>query len=182
VRDVSAALALVLARCRVARYVLVGHSCGATLALQMLSDPELRPRTPPLAVAAVAGIFDLVAFARAGAAQRDIVAGAFGAPAAWASASPLASLASGVGAPGRLTLLLLAWSAEDELLDAAAQARAMAAAAQAAPDWTVRLEPGLEGAHDQAWSEGVGVAAVVRRVLDLSSRAAERLTEPDARP
>ncbi|KAI7463581.1 hypothetical protein KC351_g15826 [Hortaea werneckii] len=86
------------------RYLLVGHSCGATLAFQaaMMQLPSSSPPaslvTPPLALLAVEGLYDLPALLSHHASDpspiyQHLISNAFGPnPSDWAAASPAISL------------------------------------------------------------------------------------------
>ncbi|KAI7261967.1 hypothetical protein KC345_g9596, partial [Hortaea werneckii] len=122
------------------RYLLVGHSCGATLAFQAAmmqhhssssssptADPVpafSSPVTPPLALLAVEGLYDLpalIAYHSDSPAYQDIVTNAFGSrPEDWAAVSPALSLSSppqNRPAPRWPKLIALAHSRQDELVE-----------------------------------------------------------------
>lgn len=111
------------------RYILVGHSCGATMALQSvmrLNEVENRALswTPPQAILGAHGIYDIPALIRTFSEipeYRDSVVGAFGEDErVWETVSPAhgdwLSSPNAWGADGK-TLLVIAHSSKDELVD-----------------------------------------------------------------
>lgn len=111
------------------QYVLVGHSCGATMALQCVMDlPETEAGrsawTAPRAILGIDGIYDipaLLATHENQAVYRDCIKGAFGPDEKlWTHVSPARghwlSAASAWGKAGR-NLLVLAHSEQDDLVD-----------------------------------------------------------------
>ncbi|RMZ09289.1 hypothetical protein D0860_04341 [Hortaea werneckii] len=120
------------------RYLLVGHSCGATLAFQAAmmhhlhhsppssSSLAAEPITAPLALLAVEGLYDLpalIAYHADSPAYQDIVTNAFGPhPGDWAAASPAVDLShhpqnQKQPAPNWPKLIALAHSRQDELVE-----------------------------------------------------------------
>ncbi|RCI08756.1 hypothetical protein L249_4889 [Ophiocordyceps polyrhachis-furcata BCC 54312] len=145
-------------------YILVGHSAGATLALQHLllpdDDRDRRSIPPPQAIIAIAGIYDIVGLNdRCQRQYTDFISAAFGpCESDWRAASPITHVSRW---PSRAApTLILAHSPQDELIDAD-EMRNMAA--RLADD--VCLVPDLVGDHDAPWREGVQIASLVRRVL-----------------
>ncbi|KAI7189344.1 hypothetical protein KC363_g4987, partial [Hortaea werneckii] len=172
------------------RYLLVGHSCGATLAFQaaMMHLPSFpSPVTPPLALLAVEGLYDLPALVSHHADSpiyQHLITNAFGPdPAVWAAASPAISLSSSSSSqqhqqhPGP-QLIALAHSRQDELVEWA-QVDRMHAALKRSGGWDeVGREEGagggrlklieLHGGHDQVWREGgAELARAVGEVLQV---------------
>lgn len=111
------------------KYVLIGHSCGATIALQTVMNlPEVTtkniPFIPPTAILAVDGIFDIPELLES---FKDIpeysdsIVRAFGSdPKVWAEVSPArGEWMRRQGAWGRNSneLLMIAHSRTDELID-----------------------------------------------------------------
>lgn len=136
--DVKAALALLQHTYGFGqRYVLVGHSCGATLAFQAVTptavvdddddDSDASPAASntdaltlahPAAILGVAGIYDLRLlrdrFAQYTSAYQEFLEGAFGPDeTVWDAVSP----ARAAAAAFRGSLVVLAYSRDDELVD-----------------------------------------------------------------
>lgn len=161
-------------------YVLVGHSAGATLALQLLmgeaalAGQPLQQRVPlPAAVVGMAGIYDLVGLnARRGGAYAGFMAAAFGDDeAAWREASPARYGGSFRASwPGGGRLAVLAHSRDDSLVD---RAETDAMAARLARDGVdVCVVGDLTGEHDFVWRDG-------SQVVRLVGQALARLQAPD---
>ncbi|KAI7550356.1 hypothetical protein KC316_g14306 [Hortaea werneckii] len=116
------------------RYLLVGHSCGATLAFQVAmmqhqqqskSSPLTAPVPPPLALLAVEGLYDLpalVAYHSDSPIYQHLITNAFGPdPEDWARASPT-TLSTSTQVPHQQhtdwpKLIVLAHSRQDELVE-----------------------------------------------------------------
>ncbi|PFH57136.1 hypothetical protein XA68_15476 [Ophiocordyceps unilateralis] len=167
-RDVRAGLRLLLTEYSLITdhgYVLVGHSAGATLALQLLlliQDENEDDVPPPLAVVAIAGIYDLVGLNDRFTGQyTDFMTAAFGpSQDVWRAASPIHHVASW---PTRIPLIL-AHSPDDDLVDATELRNMAVRLADAGVD--VGLVSDLVGDHDAPWREGLQVVDLVRRALE----------------
>ncbi|KAF2145387.1 uncharacterized protein K452DRAFT_348969 [Aplosporella prunicola CBS 121167] len=120
------------------RFVLVGHSCGATLGAQVVFDDEEEEEGDevgrPVALVGVAGIYDLLGLVHRHEgvpAYREFVEAAFGAEeGAWREASPVEM--AGTGSPLRVVV----------------------------------LAHKLQGGHDELWERGVEVARAVGVALE----------------
>ncbi|KAK7535818.1 Alpha/Beta hydrolase protein [Phyllosticta citribraziliensis] len=151
-------------------FVLLGHSCGATLALQVLPHLE-EAGALPRAVAGISGIYDVPRFAANHGdvpVYAEILAGAFGGDggsvddamrAAWAEASPVRV------APvlKRLQRVVLAQSRVDGLVEWE-QVELMRRAAEEAAAGVRTVD--IKGQHDECWETGEGVALVVEKLLE----------------
>lgn len=146
--------------------MLVGHSAGATLALQLLMAGRDGGSLPlPAAVVAVSGIYDLVSLdARRAGTYAGFLAAAFGPRRDdWRAASPACFEGSFAARwPGR-RLALLAHSPDDTLVDAA-ETDAMAAKLRA-DGVDVCVAKDLWGEHDLVWRDGEQLARLVGLVL-----------------
>jgi acetyl esterase/lipase len=156
------------------RYVLVGHSCGATLAFQTtieqaLSDENITKSTvPPQAIVGVAGIYDLVLL-------RDMdpyppscqyfLSQAFGTDEqVWKRASPVKGDYMRNWPEGRVTILVKC--SEDEYVSPV-QLDVMGNALES---WWKQDGKNLEihtvyGAHDDCWKLGAGLVFGINRAL-----------------
>lgn len=164
------------------RYILVGHSCGATLAFQtvmkLVSGTEpLKSDTPqPLAIVGVSGIYDLrlLRDTNEHPAYQQFIEGAFGAyEDVWDAVSPARNPDNGIvegWIKGRLAVLAI--SKGDELVDPP-QLQAMV---QMLEKW--RVSSGLDNAprevvtiddlkesHDDIWRNGEELAMVISKTV-----------------
>lgn len=159
-------------------YVLFGHSCGATLALQVLmgewgQDREREPERVPLPAAVVGfqGMYDLAGLnARFGGAYGELLSGAFGPDeAVWEAVSPArfrGSFRGNWGAdPG---LAVLAYSPQDELIDMAEIDVMERVLRDDGLD--VLAFRDLEGGHDEVWEDGRHLARVLLRTIEELDR------------
>ncbi|EMD00813.1 hypothetical protein BAUCODRAFT_29193 [Baudoinia panamericana UAMH 10762] len=165
------------------RYVLVGHSCGATLALQVAMKRywgaqyestfalELNV-VPPVAILGVEGVYDLPALVSDHSDQliyRDFVKNAFGSDeATWAAASPARYVDFEDSWPdGRL--VVLAHSLEDELVEF--EQPDLQRHLLERQGWST--EPGdrqlrvvdLHGTHDGVWQDGTELARAIETTV-----------------
>ncbi|EAW07836.1 arylformamidase [Aspergillus clavatus NRRL 1] len=172
-RDVQAALALLQQKYKFgSRYILVGHSAGATLAFQSVMG-ALQGGAAPAAILGMAGIYDLRLLRdthRAISAYQEFIEGAFGSDETlWDAVSPATVEGSG-GVEGGWTtgrLAVLARSSGDGLVDAGQQ--------EAMKRVLGRWEHGggkrrvetlaLEGDHDDAWEKGDELARAIAFTL-----------------
>ncbi len=154
------------------KYILIGHSAGATLAFQLLMTNapwQLQSGVPlpkPAAIIGISGIYDLVNLNRRyDGNYAGFISNAFGKDEdVWTSASP-AQYQDSFAQPllPRDTPLWLAISPEDGLLDLAETA-AMADRLRA-DGFQPTVVDDLQGEHDFVWQDGAQVATLVRRVL-----------------
>lgn len=187
VADVRAALGLLAAEHRLADdgYILVGHSAGATLALQLLmghgdegtsQGEQQQQRCPvplPAAIVGISGIYDLVGInARYGGTYAGFISAAFGRQDdgggdGWRAASPACFEGSFRERWPGDPLALLAHSPQDTLVDAA-ETDAMAAKLMA-DGVSVSVIKDISGEHDFVWQDGEQVARLVGEALALLS-------------
>lgn len=164
--------------------MLVGHSCGATLALQVgmgrgwgggggggngvrVGVGEAKEVIPPLAIVGLEGIYDVPALVRRHAdmdVYREFVAGAFGDDeGVWRRVSPTGARFDDTWATGRC--VVLAHSRGDELVEWE-QVEAMREVLRR-QGWEengrgrrlVMLE--VSGNHDEVWEDGKEVAKAI---------------------
>ncbi|KAF2207950.1 hypothetical protein CERZMDRAFT_114912 [Cercospora zeae-maydis SCOH1-5] len=159
------------------RYLLVGHSCGAALALQVAmkrywgqqyeSTPALELNVaPPLAILGIAGLYDLPALVQWHSDSpfyHDFVAAAFGPDkAAWKAVSPTSADFKSSWEDGKL--VVIAHSRDDELVEWEQPELMMKTLhAQGFHDSGLRRTKLLEltGKHDQVWQDGGEVARAI---------------------
>lgn len=185
------------------RYLLVGHSCGATLALQVAMKQDWGGATStgsekpvaPVAVLGVEGLYDLPALVSYHAdisAYREFVTTAFGPDSeVWAAVSPAVSaegLSQAHWPEGRL--VVIAHSHEDELVEweqvermqqaLKTQGFRSGAAGEASATRDCRQVGLLElhGGHDQVWEEGTELARAVEWTLQELVRLEGKKPEP----
>ncbi|GAB1196279.1 hypothetical protein APSETT444_005548 [Aspergillus pseudonomiae] len=180
INDVQAAIAFLQRKYGFEdRYILVGHSCGATLAFQsVMGRFNAGISHGPLAVVGLAGIYDLKLLRdthKEIPAYQQIVEGAFGDDeAAWDAVSP-AVVKGADGVEGGWTAgrwAILAYLSKDSLVDFPQQ-KAMDATLRAG--WcdvqseryprSVALLP-LEGEHDECWEKGEGLAEAIAFAIE----------------
>ncbi|KAK5137419.1 hypothetical protein LTR08_008997 [Meristemomyces frigidus] len=166
------------------RYILVGHSCGATLAFQVAMKRywgsqyestlalELNV-VPPLAILGVEGLYDLpalVSYHSSEAAYRDFVANACGQDeATWAAVSPVAGAYDDSWQDGKLAVL--AHSRDDELVeweqvDHMHKALKSQGFDEVSGDRRLKLVE-LIGKHDQVWQEGKMLAMAIEATVQV---------------
>lgn len=156
------------------RYVLAGHSCGATLAMQCLMREQLlehdtlekfKEFKEPEVIVGVAGIYDLRRLRdnNSHPAYQEFLVGAFGSSeSVWDSVSPAVSNPPPTWKAGKM--LALVSSTGDELVDLG-QIEEMS---ESANGWGVTIKEWkgmLSMGHDEIWSEGKGLGEVLGRVL-----------------
>ena len=163
------------------RYLLAGHSCGATLAFQVAmirqGESTLAPAfTKPLAILGVEGIYDIVAL-------RDnhndepyyqkMVKNVFGTDESWwAACSPVSGDFNKHWLSGKLTVL--AHSLEDELVEkdqmyrmkaALNSQRSAAIEGSLAKDRLDSVQI-LTGKHDEIWKQGTQLAKSIKNAIE----------------
>ena len=166
------------------RYILVGHSCGATLAFQVAMKRYWGSQyestfalemnvVPPLAILGVEGLYDLPALVKYHPNEpevRDFVVNAFGQnEAVWAAVSPTASDFDDSWQDGRLAVL--AHSREDELVeweqvDHMHKALKMQGFDEVGGDRRLKCVT-LSGKHDQVWQEGEMLAMAIKATVQV---------------
>lgn len=166
--DVRRAVAFLQATHGIGRgYVLVGHSAGACLALQLLASPDgggvPLPLPLPRAVIAVAGIYDLTGInARSAGSYAGFLTDAFGHPSTWDAVAPRTCSADFAAAldGGSVTL---ARSQDDDLVD---EPELDGMADRLRRDGcSVSVFKDLRGPHDSCWEDGRDLACLIARVL-----------------
>ncbi|KAE8325091.1 Alpha/Beta hydrolase protein [Aspergillus sergii] len=193
INDVQAAIAFLQRKYGFEeRYILVGHSCGAMLAYQsVMGRFKAGISHGPVAVAGLAGIYDLKKFRdthKEIPAYQEIVEGAFGDDeAAWDAVSP-AVVKGADGIEGGWThgsFAILAHSSDDSLVDDT-QDEAMDAALidgwwklQSEDKLRCVTRMPLEGEHDECWEQGDGLAEVIGYAIEKQLEITYEEEEPE---
>lgn len=163
-------------------YLLVGHSCGATLALQSIMRAwEGAPQsvTKPCAVAGVEGIYDLMELSDSHETVKiyaEFLKGAFGLDREkWGPASPTPFLRKeGMTLPQiwpEAKVLVLAHSRDDELVEKEQTEALFEIVSSSEHRSETRHDELLwiTGRHDEIWEDGTQMAVVVKRALECLS-------------
>ncbi|KAI9699057.1 MAG: hypothetical protein M1836_003246 [Candelina mexicana] len=158
------------------RYLLVGHSAGATLAFQVaMGNWDVGSKTKvikPIGILGIAGVYDISAFVekyRHIPMYEEIITNAFGASRdAWNEASPVSGRYESTWTNGQLAVL--AHSTEDMLVDMeqeALMARALKKSSSEVRSGRQRqdLVLTLRGNHDEAWENGHATAESIVTAL-----------------
>ncbi|KAF6831849.1 Kynurenine formamidase 2 [Colletotrichum plurivorum] len=172
-RDIWSALAFLQRKYDIKdRYILLGHSAGATLALQLPMRAASLGATPPpevqlpAAFIGVSGIYELCDFnARHDHNYTQFIAGAFGDDqSAWNKVVPASFSGSFKDALPDVKLVMLAWSPEDSLVD---EPEIDGMAAKLAKDGVeCTVVKNLTHDHDFVWEDGKQVARLLGEALD----------------
>ena len=153
-------------------YILVGHSAGATLALQLMTGPALlhgqaETSMPlPASIIGISGIYDLVGLADRHEGYDEFISAAFGTDKTdWKRVSPMHFTGSFSDSLSSQRPVLLAWSTGDTLIDVD-EIDGMAARLKSENCNLATLKD-LHGGHDYVWVDGSQVAALVAKALDM---------------
>lgn len=158
------------------KYILVGHSAGATMAYQMImtdKDTGLRRNNQldgfsdfvfPTALCGVEGIYDFHGLNdRVNGDYAGFLTSAFGDPAGWDKAAPMKC---GGTYPASDQLWVLAHSPEDELVDMPeTEGMAQRLLKDSGNERQILLIKDLKGKHDDVWQNNDSVARVVSQTL-----------------
>ncbi|KAF2862696.1 alpha/beta-hydrolase [Piedraia hortae CBS 480.64] len=162
------------------RYILVGHSCGATLAFQVAmkccwgqSGLNERGVKPPIAILGVEGLYDLPGLVNNHSqtpAYKDFISTAFGLDTSvWAAASPVNGRYCESWTEGRLAVI--AHSHQDEMVEldqSISQLSALRRSGFGETNVDRKLKfIELSGQHDQVWHEGTELARAIQLTLHL---------------
>ena len=161
------------------KYVLVGHSCGATLAFQVVmdqwhsiagADPGTNHFRMPCAIVGVEGIYDQSQLkdsfkdSEYAAVYQEFLEGAFGKnERIWSIASPGNADFAHIWKAGKL--VILAWSKDDELIDELQIVVMQKALDEGKNENRRDLITQLTGKHDEIWKNGVQLANVIKLAL-----------------
>ncbi|KAH8649719.1 Alpha/Beta hydrolase protein [Tricladium varicosporioides] len=157
-------------------YVLIGHSCGATLALQtvmrhsLLVDQNIPAIQNPEVIVGVAGIYDLRLIRdthKEITAYNDFLVGAFGEnEEEWDHLSPAKFQNFRKSWPEGKKLILVS-SSGDELVDEAQMDCMSEFILSMGSGINIEMQKGtLKERHNDIWKNGVEMAGVIKNVLD----------------
>jgi kynurenine formamidase len=170
--DVSRALLYLDGKYRINnRYILVGHSAGATLAFELnnwhLPDSQL---PQPACVLGISGIYDLESFIQSHSeipVYRVLIENAFPEKSLWEQASPNKSNLSETAKWQDARAVIVSHSDEDELVEKA-QASSMLERARLAPNSKEKVHfLHATGAHDEIWESGHILADLITKSIDI---------------
>lgn len=160
------------------RYVLAGHSCGATLAFQavmgqwpasadLVGTDAVMPQ--PMGIIGLAGIYDLVLLAstfKDVPVYREFLEGAFGKDQTeWRKASPVYGEYERTWPNGKA--LILGWSEDDTLIDVEQIRRMTTTMLQHKPAGRVDYHRRMKGKHDDLWQQGAELAGAIKLALSI---------------
>jgi len=160
------------------RYILVGHSCGATLAFQTVMGLWSAPADPvasdaafekPVAIVGVAGIYDLPLLAstfRAVPIYGEFLEGAFGKDdGKWLKVSPTSGKYEKTWQNAKATVL--AWSKDDTLVDKTQIKHMTYTLLRHRPAGRSDTAVELEGGHNEMWQKGDYMAQPITTALSM---------------
>ncbi len=170
--DVSRALLYLDAKYRINnRYLLAGHSAGATLAFELNNYYLPKTQLPqPACVLGISGIYDLDAFIISHSeipAYRMLIENAFPNKSLWEEASPNKSRLPETAKWQDARLIIISHSGDDELVEEA-QASYMLERARLAPNSKEKVHflPAT-GAHDEIWQSGHILAGLITKSVEI---------------
>jgi kynurenine formamidase len=172
VMDIAAALLYLEENVKIAnRYILIGHSAGATMAFQVSNAymPD-GPLPKPAIVLGISGIYNLEAFVESHKdipAYRELTENAFPKRDEWERASPSSSHRSESAIWEDAKVVIISHSKEDELVEDE-QASYMLEHARMLPHMKEKVHF-LEatGAHDEIWESGHILAGLITKSLEI---------------
>jgi kynurenine formamidase len=173
-------------------YILYGHSCGATLGLQLVMELPRKgtpgrgtlPFPEPHAVVGFEGLYDLPGLVkRYGDGYRGFIAGAFGEDEeVWKKMSPAHFQEKWIEdnrTYNRLChLVVLGWSPDDELVDGA-EIDVMEEVLRKSYFGVTKAYRDLEGSHDGIVEDGEEIAKVLVRTVEELDLMQDYLGRPD---
>lgn len=170
VLDVSRALAYLEQQYSISSgYMLIGHSAGAMLALQIHEQCGDFKVPRPSYIIGSEGIYDLSELVRTHSTisvYKQFITGAFGPDeAVWTEASPTS--ATERAAWIKADIIILSYSNDDELVDKS-QIELMQDRIQQAPDFNGKLYlDEAKGAHDEIWEDGHEMVRLIEKCFQL---------------
>lgn len=171
-RDVEHALLYLEERHQISnRYLLIGHSAGATMAFELHHKCFSHKNLPvPAAILGIAGIYHLEAFIQSHSeipVYREIIENAFPDELQWDSASPCTKQSTGSALWEHVKAIIISHSDQDELVEEK-QASLMLEHARLSP--TLRRKVHFlqaSGKHDEIWESGTILATLIAKSLEI---------------
>ncbi|TVY59128.1 Kynurenine formamidase [Lachnellula suecica] len=153
------------------RYILAGHSAGATMAFQLrnsiLKDAQL---PEPACVIGIAGIYHFDNFVEVHKeipVYKEFMENAFPDHSVWGSASPPISKLPGVALWEQAKIIVISHSDDDELVEKT-QASTMIKRAESIAQAEKRVHwLKASGKHDEVWANGEILAGLISKSIDL---------------
>ncbi|EFQ28127.1 hypothetical protein CGRA01v4_03154 [Colletotrichum graminicola] len=172
-RDVWSALAFLQREYDIQdRYILIGHSAGATLAFQLpMGSVALGAAPPPevkmpAAFIGLAGIYELYDFNARHEGYTQFIVGAFGQDQeSWNKVMPATFSGSFKDALPANNLILLAWSPQDTLVDEPEIDAMASKLGRDGVEYTIRKN--LSHDHDFVWEDGKQVARLLSEAFGM---------------
>jgi kynurenine formamidase len=167
-QDVELALFYLHDRYRIAdRYLLVGHSAGATMAFELPSSGASHKIPKPVAILGVAGIYDFEEFIRSHSqipAYHELMENAFPDRATWKDAGPYTNREHSPAIWELTKMVIISHSDQDELVENG-QALSMwnRARSESGTISTHRVTLSLKasGSHNEIWRSGTILARLI---------------------
>lgn len=172
IRDVGDALFFLQKEYRIGgRYVLIGHSAGATMALELHKFYFTSYDLPlPAAILGVSGIYNFEGFVQAHSeipAYRELMENAFPDLDQWDRAAPYTSRLHGQAVWEQVQTVVISHSDEDELVEKE-QASSMLQRIQSIPSSKQKVYfLKATGNHDEIWESGTILADLVIKTVEI---------------
>lgn len=153
------------------RYILVGHSAGATMAFELHNWYMPRRTLPiPAVVLGVAGIYNFEAFVEEHSgipAYREFMENAFPEKGLWERASPYENCLPKSAVWEQAKAIIISHSDQDELVEEAQSSYMMERARTSSPckERVHFLE--ASGAHDEIWESGYILAGLISKSVKI---------------
>jgi kynurenine formamidase len=150
------------------RYLLVGHSAGATLAFELHSNSS--PKLPaPSGILGIAGIYHFEAFLEnhsESPAYQEFMESAFPARALWEKAAPYTNRESGSAVWEHVKAVIIAHSEDDELVEEEQTSFMLQRARSILQNETVHFLH-THGHHNEIWRSGHILADLITKSLHI---------------
>jgi kynurenine formamidase len=153
------------------RYILVGHSAGATMAFELHDWYMPRRNLPiPAVVLGIAGIYNFEAFVEEHSeipAYREFMENAFPEKRLWERASPYQNRLPNSAAWEQAEAIIVSHSDQDELVEKA-QSSYMLGRARMSPHCKEHVHfLEASGAHDEIWASGYILAGLISKAVQI---------------
>lgn len=169
-QDVEKGLLFLEDRCQISgRYLLAGHSAGATLAFELHNNSSSRLPVP-LGVLGIAGIYEFESFLKAHSeipAYKEFMENAFPDRSLWEKAAPYTNRESDFAVWEHSKAVIIAHSEEDQLVEKE-QASLMLQRARLTPHYKEKVHYlQASGNHDEIWGSGHILAGLITKSLQI---------------